>query len=77
MRKLLFVVLLLGLIALAYTSCKREFTCTCIIQYFDKDTFVFSNNYGNVNKGEAEKACAAAEDAYLSLEGYDGECTLD
>jgi hypothetical protein len=56
MKKVLFVALATGFIALSVTSCKKNYTCTCTIKLNDTtigtSTFTFKDT-----KSKAKTAC--------------------
>ncbi len=60
MKKVLF---LTAVLALAMTSCKKDYTCECV----DSDRtnpYDFSYTYKKVKKKDAEASCKAQNDIY-------------
>jgi hypothetical protein len=57
-RKLIVASFVLG-IAFSFTSCKKDYTCTCTV-----DGFSYAYEFEKVKKADAEDACSSWETQY-------------
>lgn len=69
----------LALFAVAFTSCKKDYTCTCKVTVNGQVVTEVTNDLGKQTKKDAEAAC---EDYKASTTGPSGttgttECTLN
>ena len=64
---------LLGFMALglAFTSCKKDYTCSCTVSTGNVAVVL-----ENVSKGDAETACDASQTTYQIVDP-NASCTLD
>jgi len=69
MKKLL-TILALSIFVLAFTSCKKDFTCECTV---DGDTQ--NVEYKSVKKSDAKKSCEEVETTWKGL-GAEASCNL-
>jgi len=75
MKKLSLLLAGVALVAFSFTSCKKDYTCTCAFTYGDY-SYDYSYELLKMKKGDAEDTCTEWSDYYLAY-GYEGECTLD
>jgi len=70
MKKKIIILAALSLGTLSFTSCKKDYTCKCMV---NEEEFVY--NYKDQSKGESEKACDEQNKA-AKLVDPSGSCTL-
>lgn len=70
--KKLFPVVAVALIATMFTSCKKEYTCTCTVTVGGMSTSS-SASLGKLTKKDAEAACTARS---TSVSGVTATCSL-
>ena len=69
-KQIMFTTILLAIV-LAFTSCNKNRTCTCIV---GEETYMSEMVY--VSKEKAENYCAHQESQYQERDGQ-ASCTLD
>lgn len=62
--------LTIAIVAIVLPSCKKDYTCTCIV---NKKTYTYP--YKDETKGEADNACKQ-QDAAAKLVDQEGSCSL-
>jgi hypothetical protein len=62
-------IVMVALLAAAFTSCKKDYTCTCKFPGLPD----IKGEYKDVKKKDAEKACDAANTQYKAV---GGSCSL-
>ena len=68
MKKFILPALFLG--AIAFTSCKKDYTCDCTYTWSDGTTQTYTYEYPKSKKKDAEASC----ESWNGTSGY--ECTL-
>ena len=64
----------LALFAVAFTSCKKDYTCTCKVTVNGQVVTEVTNDLGKQTKKDAEAACSAK---VANVGGASMSCTLD
>ena len=72
MRKVFAILAVVALIG-ATTSCKKDYTCTCVTKATGFDDITTVIPFNDQKKGDAEDACAALES---NTAGIVTTCTL-
>ena len=69
MKKIIFTLAVVAFAAVSFTSCKKDYTCTCTVA-----GATTTNKYEKVSKDDAQKSCDASN-ASAAILG--GSCKLD
>lgn len=60
MRRIFAILAVVALIG-ATTSCKKDYTCTCVTEVVGIDAVTTTTSLGKLTKGDAEDKCAESE----------------
>jgi len=71
MKQTLLVISII-ILSVSFSSCKKEYNCTCISTGYKVDTIL--TTYDNIDKSEAEELCASME---FSFGGIETVCNLE
>ncbi len=71
MRNVAYLMLTLFFVGMTFTSCKKDYTCTCVTEIDGLDPVTNVVSYDGVKKSEAEDACDILDGAANTT------CTLE
>lgn len=75
MKKALFGFVMAGVLTIGFTSCKKDYSCTCNYNWGAGDTTI-TYQYPKVSKSDAEETCDL-QDTQIKIIDTNGSCSLD
>lgn len=76
MKKALFGFAMAAVLTVGFTSCKKDYSCTCNYNLVGLGDTTITYQYPKVSKSDAEETCDL-QDTQVKLIDANGSCSLD